>query len=165
MPNTLSVNGTPLYLQVRDYLCTDTDPDAGLVSALGDGINSIFPNNETDGPDADEEASPRPFLLVQSGGMEAADAFKRTWRVAIEIHVDPESGIEQWPGLVQRVKFWLCKQTYRPASDDLGVYRTGFQLERESRDDEAPEYGTRAVQIIFKVEGTDPTSFRGLQGN
>lgn len=171
--NTLVVDGTPLDAQVAAFLATDTDPTAGLVPALGQrmddsgarsGVNSIYPNYTTDGPTADRDTCPTPFLLVAPGGVHAVDKLVREVRIVVEVHDAPDAGRTRWPGIVRRVKSQLTRTTWRPTSDGEYTYSAGGL----ALDEESPpgivdtRYDTEVTQLIFSVKASDLTSGGGI---
>ncbi len=164
-PIILTVPGMPLYRQVITYLATDTDPTQGLVAALGNGVSSIYPNFLTDGPTPDRTLCPTPFLIVTPGDMRAKDDRVREWRIVVEVHDDEDQGDQRWPGLLLRVKSWLCVEEYRPVADAAALYRSGLMFEGESPPN-LPDtrYQTQVVQAQFLCRGLDRTSGHGSNG-
>ncbi len=171
-PVILPTTGTPLWLQTLGYLRTDTDPQLGLVAALGarandagvySGLYSIYPNYDTDGPSADRTVCPVPFLIVMPGGAKARpDGAGRDLLVAIEIHDDPTQGILRWQGLFERLERWLAG--WAPTNDGLYRYIGGMEFESESATLPDDRYETESVQVVFKIQGVNRTSLRGRQG-
>ncbi|HZC05483.1 MAG TPA: hypothetical protein VE338_07560 [Ktedonobacterales bacterium] len=169
---TLTVDGTPLDLQVAAYLATDTDPTAGLVPALGQrmddsgarsGANSIYPNYVTDGPNADRSACPTPFLLVAPGGVHGVDRMTREVRVLVEVHDTEDAGRTRWPGILRRVKWLLTRNAWRPVSDGEYTYMAGLALDDESPPGIKDErFDTVMTQLIFSVKASDLTSGGGI---
>lgn len=176
-PNVLRVNYTDLYLQVRDFLLTDTDPTYGLVSALGGGTASIYPRADfgDDGPTPDAAQTLTPFIVLYDGGARAMDEAGREMEVAIEVHDDLDHGIQRYPGLVLRLGLWLLGGRdaggtklpgFTPASDDMTRYtsRLYFKARSAALPDERYAGGTRATQLILCARAMDRSSLRGYQG-
>ncbi len=167
MPNpiTLIVPGTPLYRQVIAWLSTDTDPLQGLVAALGNGVNSMFPNYTTSGPSPDPTLCPRPFLIVAPGGKRAKNEGMREETIVFEVHDDEDHGEARYPGIVGRLEYLMQTQNWRPTDDQWHRYLTGLYFEEASPPFlPDPRYGTRMQQIICKCDLRDTTSFRGYPG-
>lgn len=167
MPNPiiLPVNppAYPLYRQIIQRLAGDTDPQQGIVPALGNGANAIYPNFDTDGPSTDRGICPTPFLIVASMGRTTMrDGPNREERIAIEIHDDPDQGMQRWPGLYLRVIQWLSVKEFRPTPDALAKYRSGMYYISESPPEWLDErYQTNMIQIILGCLLTDSASMHG----
>jgi hypothetical protein len=157
--------GVPLYQQVLAYLATDIDPTTGLIAALGQGVNSLYPNFTTDGPGADRTKCPTPFLVVVSGGMRAKDRRGREHRIIIEVHDDPDHGDQRWPGILTRLKQIISTQQWRPESDDVNRFTTGLYFDEESPPNLPDNRNeTLVIQIIFACMSLDRMSDRGYGG-
>jgi hypothetical protein len=164
MPIVLPHDGQWLRDQVREKLATDTDPALGLVSALGAGVDSIFPNFMTDGPSADRAKCPTPFIVVRGGGARAKDRMLREVRLMLDIHDDEGAGDKHWPGILIRLKDLLVVRQWRPTDDALYRYTGGLQYESESEVLYSDTYNTNAVRLVLVAVASDRTSGRGYGG-
>lgn len=164
-PIILPSVGNPLYRQLLTYLATDTDPTQGIIPALGQGANSLYPNFTTDGPSNDRTQCPAPFLIVDSGGVRAKDRSGRENRIMIEIHDDPDHGDERWPGILARLKQIISINEWRPTNDGVNRYTTGLYFDEESMPN-LPDnrYETNVLQVIFTCLSLDRTSGHGQAG-
>lgn len=168
----LPAPGTPLDLQVALQLAADTDPTQGLVPALGQrpddsgarsGVNSIYPNYSTDGPDKDRGLCPTPFIVVEPGAVRALDKNLREVHVIVEVHEDPDMGRIRWPGILKRVKQVLVRGGWAPASDADYSYHAGLYFDEESPPGLFDtRYETSVVQCVFAVRAQDTTSGAGV---
>jgi hypothetical protein len=164
MPIILSAPGTLFWDQVRDHLIADTDPAVGLVPALGQGANSVYPNYETNGPSSERELCPTPFVLSLYGGSRATDRLGRELRLHLEVHDDPNQGDIRWPGLLARLKQVLIIAEWRLANDTLYRYTSGLYFESESPLLPDERYHTNAVRLTVCARAMDRTSGRGYGG-
>lgn len=167
MPNpiVLPAIGTPLYRQVLAYLATDTDPTQGLLAALGQGVNSLYPNYTTDGPSADRSLCPTPFVLVVPGGKRVVDRTGRDEKIVFEVHDDEDQGEQRYPGIVNRLITLISALQWRPTSDAGHTYVGGLVFDEESPPFLPDQrFGTRQVQLIFSCRVIDKTSQRGYNG-
>ncbi len=164
-PIVLPVVGTPLYRQALAYLTTDTDPVAGLLAALGQGVNSLYPNYLTDGPSADRTICPTPFVIVVPGGKRVIDRTGREEKIVFEIHDDEDHGEQRYPGIVARIIYLFSGLQWRPASDANHTYMSGLIFDEESPPFLPDQrFDTRQVQLIFSCKLIDKTSQRGYNG-
>lgn len=164
-PIILPSSGTPLYRQVLAYLATDTDPTTGLIAALGQGVNSLYPNFTTDGPSSDRTKCPTPFIIVVPGGMRAKDKSGREHRIIVEIHDDLDHGDQRWPGILAHLKQLISIQQWRPESDVVNRFTTGLYFDEESPPNLPDQRNeTNVVQVIFACMSLDRTSGRGYGG-
>lgn len=164
-PVILPASGTPLYRQIQAYLATDTNPTAGIVPALGNATNSIYPNYLTGGPSANRTGCPVPFLIVTPGAVRARDYAAREGEIVVEIHDDPDFGEQRSPGIVQRLLYWLCQTGWRPTSDTMYTYTSGLMFHQASPPNLPDQrYGTMVQQLVFLVYWQDRTSYRGFHG-
>lgn len=178
-PNVLRISYNPLYLQVRDYLLQDVDPQYGLLSALGvrDGTaaHSVYPaaDYSNDGPEGDRTTCPTPFIIVYDSGKRRMDDHGRELEVVVEIHDDEDHGVQRWPGLLERLYLWLLGgkdaggtmlRPFIPASDTMHRYSGSLYFKSESPSLPDTRYKTRLVQAMFCARATDRTSGRGIQG-
>ncbi len=161
-PITLAVIGTPLYRQILAVLATDTDPSQGLLVALGQGVNSLYPNYTTNGPSPDRTLCPTPFVIVTPGGKRATNKAGRDIRIIVEVHDDEDHGETRTPGVVARITYLLSQSGWRPANDVQTTYMSGLIFEEESPPFLPDQrYMTRTTQIILVCQAIDRTSHRG----
>lgn len=165
MPIALAKPGTDLWQQVIAKLAADIDQNFGLVPALGNGANSVYPNFESTGPSDKRELCPCPFILVYDGGKRATDRMNREARVHIEVHDDPNLGEQRRPGIIARIYQVLVISEWRPTGDNLRKYLSGLSFESESMAVPDDRYLTSAVQLTLVCTRTaDRTSGRGYNG-
>lgn len=164
-PVILANSTNPLYQQVLAYLATDTDPTQGLLAALGQGADSLYPNLTTSGPDKDRTICPTPFILVAPGGKRAKDRQLREERLIVEIHDDADHGAERWPGLFERLIYLLVQEAWPPTMSGGTRYIGGLYYTEESPPD-LPDtrFDTNVIQLLLGVTCQDRTSGRGYAG-
>lgn len=174
-PNVLYGSYGEIMLQVRDFLLLDTDPQYGLLSALGAGANSVYPRADfgSDGPTKSRADTPTPFLVLYYNGKRATDDFGREHRIIIEIHDDRDHGIQRLPGLLRRLYVYLLGGRdaggtklpgFRATNDDLNRYVSGLIFKEESPRLPDERLVTNIIQVMLCIHGQDRTSGRGTQG-